>query len=123
MRQRKEQRKIFDETIFRKVIIAIQTGIIPPNINFTQVRKGIKAFEDGSIHVVNTPTPWNPGFVGINSFGFGGANCHILLQSNLKQKINGGAPNDDIPRLVVVSGRTEQAIESLLNEVPKTFAF
>ncbi|XP_029670079.1 fatty acid synthase-like [Formica exsecta] len=100
-----------------KVIIAIQTGIIPPNINFTQVRKGVKAFEDGSIHVVNTPTPWNPGFVGINSFGIGGANCHILLQSNLKQKINGGAPNDDIPRLVVVSGRTEQAIESLLNEI------
>ncbi|XP_050457757.1 fatty acid synthase-like isoform X2 [Cataglyphis hispanica] len=100
-----------------KVIIAIQTGIIPPNINFTQVRKDIKALENGSIRVVNTPTPWNPGFVGINSFGFGGANCHILLQSNLKQKVNGGAPNDDLPRLVVISGRTEQAVESFLNEV------
>ncbi|XP_070161148.1 fatty acid synthase-like [Polyergus mexicanus] len=100
-----------------KVIIAMQTGIIPPNTNFTQVRKGVKALEDGSIRVVNTPTPWNPGFTGINSFGFGGANCHILLRSNLKQKVNGGAPNDDIPRLVVVSGRTEQAIESLLNEI------
>ncbi|KMQ91191.1 fatty acid synthase, partial [Lasius niger] len=100
-----------------KVIIAMHTSIIPPNINFTQTRKGIKAFEEGSIRVVNAPTPWKPGFVGVNSFGFGGANCHILLQSNLKEKVNGGAPNDDLPRLVVVSGRTEQAVESLLNEI------
>ncbi|EFN74070.1 Fatty acid synthase [Camponotus floridanus] len=100
-----------------KVIIAMQTSIIPPNINFTQIRKDVKAFEKGSIRVVNTPTPWEPNFVGVNSFGFGGANCHILLQSNLKQKVNGGAPNDDLPRLVIVSGRTEQAVESLLNEI------
>ncbi|KAL6436122.1 hypothetical protein ACFW04_005722 [Cataglyphis niger] len=69
------------------------------------------------MRVVNTPTPWNPSYAGINSFGFGGANCHILLQSPLKQKVNKGAPNDDLPRLVVVSGRTEQAVESFLNEI------
>ncbi|XP_072750344.1 fatty acid synthase-like [Anoplolepis gracilipes] len=100
-----------------KVIIAMETSVIPPNINLTQVRKGVKAFDEGTIRVVNTPTPLKPGFVGINSFGFGGANCHILLQSNLKQKVNGGAPNDDLPRLVIVSGRTEQAVELLLNEI------
>ncbi|EFN62855.1 Fatty acid synthase, partial [Camponotus floridanus] len=100
-----------------KVIMAIQTSIIPPNINFTQPRKGVKAFDEGRICVVNTATQWKPGFVGINSFGFGGANCHILLQSNLKQKVNGGAPNDDLPRLVIVSGRTEQAVDLLLNEI------
>ncbi|XP_025268427.1 fatty acid synthase-like [Camponotus floridanus] len=100
-----------------KVIIAMQTGIIPPNANFTKERKGIKAFEEGKIRVVKSATPWKPSFAGINSFGFGGANCHILLQSHLKQKVNGGARNDDLPRLVIVSGRTEQAVESLLNEI------
>ncbi|XP_067208438.1 fatty acid synthase-like [Linepithema humile] len=100
-----------------KVIIAMETGLIPPNINFTQLRKGVKAFEDGSIRVVTNTTPWTSGFMGINSFGFGGANCHILMRSNTKDKINKGAPNDNLPRLVVLSGRTEQAVESFLNEI------
>lgn len=55
--------------------------------------------------------------IGVNSFGFGGANCHVLLRWNEKEKINGGAPNDDIPRLVVVSGRTEEAVRVMLDEV------
>lgn len=100
-----------------KVIIAMQTGIIPPNLNFTSPRKDIKPFEKGKIRVISNATPWKPDIVGINSFGFGGANCHILLQSNLKEKVNGGALNDNLPRLVIVSGRTEQAVESLLNTV------
>jgi fatty acid synthase len=100
-----------------KVIIAMESGVIPPNIHFVKPRKGIEAFEDGSIRVLSELTPWEPGFVGINSFGFGGANCHILLQPNLKKKINGGKPNDDLPRLVVVSGRTEHAVTSFLDEV------
>ncbi|RLU25189.1 hypothetical protein DMN91_003281 [Ooceraea biroi] len=100
-----------------KVLIAMETSIIPPNIHFTKPRKGIEAFEDGSIRVVTDPTPWEPDYVGINSFGFGGANCHVLLQPNLKKKINGGTPNDNLPRLIVMSGRTEQAVESFLNEI------
>ncbi|XP_067204077.1 fatty acid synthase-like [Linepithema humile] len=76
-----------------------------------------KAFEDGSIRVVTNTTPWTSGFIGINSFGFGGANCHILMRSNTKEKINKEAPNDNLPRLVVLSGRTEQAVESFLNEI------
>ncbi|XP_067212750.1 fatty acid synthase-like [Linepithema humile] len=100
-----------------KVIIAMETGLIPPNINFTQVQKGVKTFEDESIRVVTNTTPWTSGFMGINSFGFGGANCHILMRSNTMEKINKRAPNDNLPRLVVLSGRTEQAVESFLNEV------
>lgn len=62
-------------------------------------------------------TPWNGGLVGINSFGFGGANCHVLLDWNNKSKVNNGLPEDDLPRLVVASGRTEEAVASILNDV------
>lgn len=51
----------------------------------------------------------------INSFGFGGANAHILLRSNTKTKAV--ATQDNIPRVVAVSGRTDQAITSWLNQV------
>jgi fatty acid synthase len=55
--------------------------------------------------------------VGVNSFGFGGTNAHILLQWNEKAKVNGGAPTDLIPRLVVASGRTEEAVDVILKDV------
>ncbi|XP_014239844.1 fatty acid synthase-like [Cimex lectularius] len=100
-----------------KVIIAMETGLIPPNINLVNIRQDIEAFRDGSIQVVTEPTPWEGGMAGINSFGFGGANCHILLNWNEKSKINGGLPADEIPRLINTSGRTIQAVEKILNHV------
>lgn len=95
----------------------METGFIPPNINFKVPREDIKSFHNGRIKVVDEKTPWNGGMVGINSFGFGGANCHVLLDWNKKSKINNGIPDDDLPRLVVVSGRTQEAVTIILNDV------
>lgn len=67
--------------------------------------------------VVTEKTPWDGGMVGVNSFGFGGANCHVLLKWNEKQKKNGGLPDDDIPRVVPASGRTEEAVDAILSDV------
>lgn len=103
-----------------KIIIAMESGLIPPNINFESPMKGIKCFEEGKVEVVTEPTPWNGGYVGINSFGFGGANAHVLLKSHTKEKVNNGAPSDDLPRLVIASGRTLEAVETLLNHVSKS---
>jgi fatty acid synthase len=64
--------------------------------------------------------PWNGCLASVNSFGFGGANAHILLQRNEKEKLNGGAPVDLIPRLVLASGRTEEAVEVILKDVSPT---
>jgi fatty acid synthase len=78
---------------------------------------------------------WNGGIIGLNSFGFGGANAHVIfwyilrflilkffiyykkviLKSNPKPKSIGTI--GEIPRLVCVSGRTEEAIETLLSEI------
>lgn len=51
---------------------------------------------------------------GIDSFGFGGANAHILLKRNSKRKTKS---KDDLLRLVCVSGRTEQAVAVLLDQI------
>ena len=71
------------------------------------------------LQVVTEKCPMNVSLVGVNSFGLGGANAHILLQWNQKNKINGGAPTDTIPRLVVASGRTEQAVDTILKDVSR----
>lgn len=98
----------------------MESGLIPPNINLNQPRKDVKAFTEGRIKVVTETTPLDGEYIGINAFGFGGANAHILLKSNPKTKINKGLPNDDLPRLVVVSGRTKEAVATILNDVDKT---
>jgi fatty acid synthase len=53
--------------------------------------------------------------VGINSFGFGGANAHFILRANPKPKAP--AIQDNIPRLVTLSGRTEEAVNYFLDKV------
>jgi len=63
----------------------------------------------------------NVSLVGINSFGFGGANAHLLLQWNRKNKINGGASTDTIPWLLIASGRTEEAVDTILKDVSRLF--
>ncbi|XP_077295535.1 fatty acid synthase-like [Arctopsyche grandis] len=100
-----------------KVCLAYDSGYIPPNLHYENPREGIAALSDGRITVVCEKTPWNRGMVGINSFGFGGANAHVLLKSFAKPKVNGGAPKDDLPRLVCISGRTESAVNRILDDL------
>ena len=95
----------------------MESGCIPPNLHYKKARQGVKALEEGRIKVVTDVTPWKGGYVAINSFGFGGANCHVLLKSNPKEKVNNGFPEDDLPRLIAVSGRTEFAVNSILSDV------
>lgn len=101
-----------------KVIIAMETGVIPQNLHFKSPNTDIPGLTDGRLQVVNKNWPFNGGLLAVNSFGFGGANAHILLRSNSKPK----APpiQDNIPRLVVVSGRTEEAVNSFLDQIEKT---
>jgi len=103
-----------------KVIVAFETGLVPPNINYTCSRSDIDALINGTVRVVTEPMPLKNGYIGINSFGFGGSNAHALLKWNHK-KINNKAPNDDLPRLVILSGRTEESVTLFLNDVSKYF--
>ncbi|KYN14433.1 Fatty acid synthase [Trachymyrmex cornetzi] len=102
-----------------KTVIAFETGFVPPNINYISPRDDINALKNGKICVVQEPMPIINGYIGINSFGFGGANAHMLLKWNRKQKVNNGAPNDNLPRLVILSGRTEESVKLFLNDVSR----
>lgn len=57
-----------------------------------------------------------PAYGALNSFGFGGANAHVLLRSNPKPKLQ---PTSDlpIPKMVIVSGRTQEAVEYFLDKL------
>ncbi|CAK9827746.1 Fatty acid synthase [Anthophora retusa] len=95
-----------------KLLIAMEAGILPGNLHFRNANKDIPALSDGSIQVVDKNMQWKGGLVAVNSFGFGGANAHILLRSNPKPKSS--IPDSKIPKLITVSGRTEDSVNVLL---------
>ncbi|CAH2098689.1 unnamed protein product [Euphydryas editha] len=100
-----------------KLCIAYLTGYIPPNINYKVPRKGISALEERRLKVLTEKQPWSRGLAGINNFGFGGTNAHILLKNAAKSKVNNGLPSDDVPRLVCASGRTYSAVARILDDI------
>lgn len=63
-----------------KVLLAMETGILPPNLHFNVPNNEIAALKNNIFQVVTKPTKWNGGIVGINSFGFGGSNVHLILK-------------------------------------------
>lgn len=57
-----------------KVLLAFEEGAIPPNIHFDTPRKDIPSLVEGRLKVCSEVTPLPGNLVGVDSFGFGGAN-------------------------------------------------
>lgn len=93
----------------------MERGLIPPNLHYDNPRQSIAGLVEGRMQVVVENTPLPGPLIAINAFGFGGVNTHALLVQSNKSKINHGRPpNDNLPRLVTWSGRTEEAVDTVL---------
>ncbi|KAI8043079.1 hypothetical protein M5D96_004405 [Drosophila gunungcola] len=101
-----------------KMIIAMEEGIIPKNLHYRTPNPSVPALVEGRLKVVDRNMPWQGGIVGLNSFGFGGANAHVVLKSHAKTKVprtsSKAAGAEQSLRLVICSGRTEEAVQQLL---------
>ena len=66
-----------------KIILSLKNRAIPESLHFKTPNKNID-FKASNLEVVSKFTPLpksnNPLLMGVNSFGFGGANAHILLE-------------------------------------------
>uniref|UniRef100_A0A336KMM1 CSON007223 protein n=1 Tax=Culicoides sonorensis TaxID=179676 RepID=A0A336KMM1_CULSO len=102
-----------------KCILACETGKIAPNINYKEIKPEIKSLTEGKLKIVDEITNLPGPLIGVNSFGFGGTNGHVLLMKNTKLKKNQGIPNDSLPRLVLWSGRSEESCNEIFNEIVK----
>ena len=68
-----------------KASLAVQNGIIPPNMHFQNLNPSIKPLYSG-LCVPTSAQPWpdtagSPRRASVNSFGFGGTNAHAILDS------------------------------------------
>ncbi|XP_050392804.2 fatty acid synthase [Patella vulgata] len=101
-----------------KVIVAMEDGMIPANLHFKNPNPDIPGLWDGRLKVVTERTRWNGGYVGVNSFGFGGANVHSVLKSNNIEKTR-VHPASKAKRLLTYASRTEEGLKHIFTEVKK----
>lgn len=100
-----------------KVLIAMEAGVIPANIQYEKPNPEIKPLVDGRVKVVQENTPWNPDLAAVNALGIDSYYSHALFKANPKIKKD---LNDGLPRLVVASTRTEEGIKEILNTISVT---
>lgn len=73
-----------------KVVLALEKGVIPPTVGVKNINPKIK-LDEWNIKIVTEPTAWPSNSphnsngqvrrVGVNSFGYGGANSHVIIDA------------------------------------------
>lgn len=87
-----------------KILIAFESGKFPPNINLTNPRGDVSAFNENRIKVATEAVDLTSPFIAMNSFGLGGSNAHILLKQHAKEKLNLIRDlGDDVERMLMWS--------------------
>lgn len=71
------------------------------------------------VKVITEKTPFVGDIIGISSFGFSNAFSHVILKKNniVNNKVVDFHNSDNIPHLILVSGRNEENVKEALNKV------
>ena len=105
-----------------KLSLAMSHRTIPPNVHFRTPNPKID-FDGLRLKVPVEQTDWpstaNGGYAGINSFGFGGTNAHLVLKG-ASVKETAGKKEIARPHLFTASATTEQALTDYCNAVVAT---
>ncbi|MFI0406067.1 beta-ketoacyl synthase N-terminal-like domain-containing protein [Actinomadura sp. 3N508] len=100
-----------------KSVLALQHGVIPPNLHFTKWNPAIDA-DGGRFFVPTEPVPWpatavasEPRRAAVSSFGLGGTNAHVVLEAGPAAVSSAGAESG--AGVYLVSGwNSERCAES-----------
>jgi 1-acyl-sn-glycerol-3-phosphate acyltransferase len=108
---------------FVKVALALSKRQIPPSLHFDTPNPAIP-FADLRLEVVTTLRPWpvdgQRAVAGVNSFGFGGANAHVVLEEPPASDAPAIAADGGLPHILPVSARHPQALRALVRDYRNT---
>uniref|UniRef100_A0A8D9DYQ6 Fatty acid synthase n=1 Tax=Cacopsylla melanoneura TaxID=428564 RepID=A0A8D9DYQ6_9HEMI len=107
-----------------KALVSMDSGLIPPNLSYTEPNPNADALINGDIKVVTQVTPLPAPLVGVTTMGLGSSFGHVVLKQHDKVKAHVYGKyemyRDGLPRLITVSGRTEQGLRDILKKI-KTY--
>ncbi|EFE41543.1 hybrid PKS-NRPS enzyme, putative [Trichophyton verrucosum HKI 0517] len=100
--------------------LALQNKTIPPNLHFNQIAEKVKPFYT-NLQVPTTSHQWpsppagQPMRASVNSFGFGGANAHAILESY--ELVESHKPCDNTPLFtpLIFSAHSEKSLRGILD--------
>ncbi|MFC9955609.1 beta-ketoacyl synthase N-terminal-like domain-containing protein, partial [Streptomyces prasinus] len=102
-----------------KTVLALQAGSIPPSLNLTTPNTSFD-FAASPLFVADRLLPWEgPRIAGVSSFGFGGANAHVVLEAAPGTPADGAdtADRDRLPRLLTLSAVSDTALRTLAHRL------
>lgn len=98
-----------------KAQLALEHSLLPASLHFNEPNPDIK-FDDWNLSVAAEATPLvaqgAPLYAGVNSFGFGGANAHVLLRQP-KAEEKRPEPGKIEPTPLILSARSEESLTAL----------
>ncbi len=100
-----------------KLLLAMKHRTIPPNIHFKNGNKNIP-FEEMKLVVPTNEHPWpaassEESFAGVNSFGFGGSNVHVVLQGHKQNDQPKKSTDKKGLQVCTISTRNHDALQEL----------
>ncbi|KAI1101771.1 hypothetical protein F4804DRAFT_334979 [Jackrogersella minutella] len=97
-----------------KAILALENKTIPPNIKFSSPNPKIPFIEKRlTVPTAPTPFPSNKAErVSVNSFGIGGSNAHVILESfPTSNGVRGILPTAKRPELLMLSANSQNSLK------------
>ncbi|PIC51785.1 hypothetical protein B9Z55_002156 [Caenorhabditis nigoni] len=98
-----------------KILLSIERQMIPPNLHYNTPNQYIPGLVDGRLKVVTEPTPLPGGIIGVNSFGFGGSNTHVILKA--ADHVAPAITQHPFTKIVTYCGRTQESVEKIFGEI------
>ncbi|NBE83206.1 amino acid adenylation domain-containing protein [Micromonospora rubida] len=105
-----------------KTVLAVQHGVIPPNLHFTRPHPEID-LAGGPFHVPTKARDWPQAarrVAGVSSFGLGGTNAHVVVEQ--PPPVEPADAPDAAEHLLPVSARTPAALRSALTRLRRHLA-
>ncbi|KAE8155307.1 hypothetical protein BDV25DRAFT_135054 [Aspergillus avenaceus] len=106
-----------------KCVLALENHVIPPNVHFTAPNPKIP-FDTAKLHVPVDPTAWpadRKERISVNSFGIGGTNAHVILDSAPFQPQKPGSGNRSTSgpnyHLLLLSAKDHQSLDEQIRNI------
>ncbi|MFJ2249370.1 amino acid adenylation domain-containing protein [Streptomyces sp. NPDC087862] len=108
-----------------KTVLCLKHRLIPPHINLEQLNAAIDQ-DSAPYRIPTEPTAWpdheGPARAGVNSFGFGGTNAHIVLEQAPPRQAPPAAPAERAWNILPLTARTPEALPEVAAGIRRELA-